>query len=195
MRAAFLLLLAAGCAPDATPEPPEPAQPIRPLAPEAEPSAAAPGADSLDVPTVFDRAEVVFDTLEPEPARRVEIPEPAPPPRPQPTPRSTPEPEPPPLPPPAPAPPVAGSCDVRESESFCFAYTGATWSTEAAEANCAEAPGSTFSVRECPAEGRIATCVFRRGEAPARQIVYTYYAPYDLGLARLACPGRFTEVE
>ena len=83
---------------------------------------------------------------------------------------------------------------MRETESFCFAYTGATWTAQTAEAHCAEAPNATFRAAECPAEGRIATCVFRRGEAPSRQIVYTYYEPYDVDLARIACPGRFTVV-
>lgn len=83
---------------------------------------------------------------------------------------------------------------MRSTEGFCFTYTGATWDRQAAESHCAAAPNSVFEAGECPAERRIATCVFRRGEAPARQIVYTYYEPYDIDLARIACPGRFTEI-
>lgn len=146
-------------------------------------------------PTVFDAAEAIFDTLEPPPRPGIEIPEvTAPTPRPPPPrPSTTPLPAPEPLPPPLPPPPVAGSCDVTATESYCFTYTGAAWSAPSAEEHCATAPDATFSLGECPTEGRIGTCVFRRGETPSREIIYTYYEPYDLGLARIACPGRFTE--
>ena len=190
MRAAALaLLVLAGCARGSADEPAAPLAesdaPERP-APEAD---APRGADAPDeAETVFDGAEVVFDTLEPEPRPPVEIPEPAPPPpRPQPAPRPAP-------PPPPPGPPVAGSCDVRETEGFCFAYTGTGWDLAEAEGGCAEAPSSTFAPEACPQEGRIGTCVFTRDDGTDRRIVYTYYAPYDLDLARLACiGGEFTE--
>lgn len=162
------------------------------LRPEAE----GPGPERATPRTVFDAANAIFDTLEPPQRPGIEIPDPAPPrtrPQPRPAPTPVPDPAPPPLPPPSPAPPVAGSCDVRGTESYCFTYTGAAWSAASAEEHCDAAPDATYRGAECPAEGRIATCVFRRGEAPSREIVYTYYAPYDLGLARLACPGRFTE--
>ena len=205
LRAAlvFALLLPplAGCGREATPG----------ASPEASRerdrnASSPPEADPFDPPlaegrlrpqaeTVFDAAEAVFDTLEPRYRPGIEIPvAPRPRPRPRPTPPPIPEPGPPSLPPPSPSPPVAGSCDVRSTEGFCFTYTGATWDRQTAENHCAAAPNSSFQAGECPAERRIATCVFRRGEAPARQIVYTYYEPYDLDLARIACPGRFTEI-
>lgn len=169
---------------------------------EASGETATPGGDDLpdrpEAQTVFDAAEAVFDTLEPPQRRTVEIreaPRPQPQPRPLPIPVPEPTPLPDPLPPLSPSPPVAGSCDVRDSESYCFTYTGATWSAAAAEQNCAEAPEASFQAAECPVEGRIATCVYRRGEAPSREIVYTYYEPYDINLARIACPGRFIEID
>ncbi|MEL6616226.1 MAG: hypothetical protein AAFQ43_10835, partial [Bacteroidota bacterium] len=193
---ALLLLPLAGCAERTDAGPDAPAG----TADALDAPRVAPEADDLpdrpEAQTVFDAAEAVFDTLEPPQRQTIEIaeaPQPTPPPRPTPTPVPDPIPEP--LPPLAPVAPVAGSCDVRESESYCFTYTGATWSAAAAEQNCSEAPEATFRPAECPSEGRIATCVYRRGEAPAREIVYTYYEPYDLGLARIACPGRFTEVD
>ena len=150
---------------DAPPTPPEPS-------PRAEPP-----------PTPFDAAEAAFDTVEP-PEQVVRFP-----PRPAPPPRPTPRPAPP--PPPGPA----GSCDVRASEGFCFAFTGEGWTPAAARAQCDAAPGATFAPAACPREGRIATCTFERPSAPGREIVYTYYAPYDPALAELACPGTFARVE
>jgi hypothetical protein len=100
-----------------------------------------------------------------------------------------------------PAPALAGSCDVRPAESYCFAYTGPAWTPDAASANCAAAPGATFRTAACPVSGRIATCTFRRPSEPDRELVYTTYAPADadlrsaLDLARLACPGTFEPVE
>lgn len=190
-----LALLATGCAeePPAGPEVPPRAIDSGGVVPEAPPDSTTVAAEDAGVETVFDAAAVVFDTTEPPQQPRVLIQEPI---TPQPRPRGPAPPPPPaplPLPPPAPDPPVAGSCDVRATESYCFTYTGAAWSTGTAEDHCANAPEASFRAAECPVEGRIGTCVFRRGETPSREIVYTYYAPYDLGLARLACPGRFTE--
>lgn len=139
-------------------------------------------------PTPFDAAPVVFDTSEPpEVAVQIPVPERPPPPRPLPAP------VPPPAPPPAVDPGPAGSCDVQRGEDFCFDYTGSGWTPDAAREHCAGAPASSFGAGTCPATGRIATCVFRRPSEPTRELTYTYYAPYDLGLARLACPGLFTE--
>ena len=145
-------------------------------------------------------AAVVFDTTEP-PEVVVRIPDAAPPRGPAPGPeRREPEPTRPERPerPPPPAPPgrgPSGSCNVRATEGYCFAYTGAGWSPRSARANCAGAPGATFDPGACPLDDRIATCAFRRPSAPEREILYTYYAPADLVLAELACPGTFTEVE
>ena len=134
------------------------------------------------LPPTDDRPPVVFDTVEaPRP-----VPTPAPPPPPEPL-------APPTLPPAAPParPGVAGSCDVRPDESYCFAYTGTGWTPASAAAHCAVAPDATFRPAPCPTAGRIATCTFRRPSDPSREIVYTTYAPADLDLARLACPGVF----
>ncbi|MEM6326815.1 MAG: hypothetical protein AAF791_06800 [Bacteroidota bacterium] len=161
---------------------------------EAETADAPPAEPGTTAPTVFDAANAVFDTLEPPPRSSIEIREPVEPdPRQPPPPAPEPVPDPAPLPPPSPAPPVAGSCDVRGTENYCFTYTGAAWSASSAEEHCAAAPDAAYEPAECPEDGRIATCVFRRGETPSREIVYTYYEPYDLALARIACPGRFTE--
>lgn len=176
--ASVLLLLVAGCGSDPAPR----SAPNEPLAADAD--------DSARPPTPFSGAPAVFDTTEP-PEQVVQIV-----PRPEPPPAARPDPTPPaPRPPPPPASGgPSGSCDVRGSEGFCFTYTGAGWSPRDARANCAEAPGADFSPGTCPTEGRIATCAFRRPSAPDREIVYTYYEPFDPVLAELACPGTFTRL-
>lgn len=144
---------------------------------------------------------VVFDTTEP-PEVVVRIPEAAPPQGPAPSesqdrperPPERPRPERPPPPAPLGRGP-SGSCDVRATEGYCFAYTGPGWSPRSARANCAGAPGAAFDPGACPLDGRVATCAFRRASEPDREILYTYYAPADLVLAEIACPGTFTEVE
>jgi hypothetical protein len=152
---------------------------------EPDPDAAAPEAPAAPAPPA-DEGPAPSDALEP-PETVVEIaPRPAPPPAPDP------EPAPPP-PPPASGP--SGSCDVRATEGFCFTYTGPGWTPREAAANCDAAPGARFGPGTCPLDGRVAACAFRRPSAPDREIVYTYYAPYDLGLAELACPGAFTRLE
>lgn len=81
---------------------------------------------------------------------------------------------------------------MRPAEAYCFAYAGPAWTPAAASANCAGAPGATYRAAPCPTTGRIATCAYRRASEPDRELVYTTYAPADLDLARLACPGTFT---
>ena len=135
-----------------------------------------------------DRSQTVFDT--------VEVSETPPALRPEPSAERRPELLAPPAAPRAPRDAaVAGSCDVRPAEGYCFAYTGGAWTPTAADAHCAAAPGATFRPDPCPTAGRVATCTFRRPSDPAREIVYTTYAPADLDLARLACPGVFAIVE
>ncbi|MDT0632471.1 hypothetical protein RQM47_15095 [Rubrivirga sp. S365] len=155
-----------------------------------EPPATAPPHDVRPALREGRAAPVVFDTTEP-PEVVVRIPEvpDAPTPRgPQPSPR----PEPPPPAPPGGGP--SGSCDVRATEGYCFAYTGAGWTPRAARANCAGAPAAAFEPGACPLAERIATCAFRRPSEPDREILYTYYAPADLVLVEIACPGTFTVV-
>lgn len=172
-RPFLLLALALGVA-GCRGEPPEP--PAPPM--QSEPA------------TPFDAAPLVFDTTEP-PEQTVQIP-PRPAPRPPEPTRTPPLPEPtPPAPPPA---GVSGSCDVRATEGFCFAYTGPGWTAAEAEDHCDAAPDAAFGPAACPLDDRVATCVYRRPSAPGREIVYTYYAPFDLTLAELACPGTFTRV-
>ncbi|MEM7789569.1 MAG: hypothetical protein AAF594_17755 [Bacteroidota bacterium] len=148
-------------------------------APEAEPTSPVDTASVEAPPTPFD------DALEVEPAEPpeqvVEIT-----PRPEPTP-----PPPEPIPEPAPELEASGSCDVRETEGFCFAYTGDGWTPDAAETHCAEAPDSAYLGAACPLLGRIATCTFVRPDDATLEVVYTYYEPYDPALAELACPGDF----
>lgn len=172
----LLPLFLAACQPDAS-------------GPGGDPSPAhedAPPQDTVRTAplTPFDAAETVFDTTEP-PEVVVEIP-PLPPPAP-----------PPPRPDPAPPPPEGpvGSCDVRATEGYCFAYTGDAWTPEAARTQCDAAPEATFTAGTCPSADRTATCTFERDSAPGREIVYTYYAPYDPALAAIACPGRFERIE
>ena len=163
-------------------------------APTREPPAATGGAERPPGPPA-----IVFDTTEP-PEVVVQIPKPEPDP---PRPAVEPDPEPPPRPrPPRPRPPPppprggpSGSCDVRATEGYCFAYTGAGWTPASARANCDGAPSATFGPGACPLADRIATCAFRRPSEPDREILYTYYAPADLLMAELACPGTFTVVE
>lgn len=90
---------------------------------------------------------------------------------------------------------VAGSCDVRSTEQFCFTYTGEGWSPGAAQEHCGQAPDTDFRTQACPVDKRIATCVFRRDDDPAQEITYTYYEPFDPALAEIACPGEFQLVE
>lgn len=179
-----LALLVTSCSSDTSPEPPaELASGARDLADSVlvEPED--------DPPTPFDAGEAVFDTMEP-PEQTVEFP-------PRPTP---PPPAPLPVPPPTPAPtpqPVegAGSCDIRGGESYCMSFSGQGWTSADARAVCDGAPDATFSAGACPLADRIATCAFVPPEGENREIVYTYYAPYDLALAELACPGTFTRIE
>lgn len=178
---AVAALAAAGCGPDAPPEPPPPAQ-----APALAERPAGPP------PTPFDASDVVFEPATPEepPESVVEIP-PRPP---APAPRALPPGLAPPPPPPS-ARGLSGSCDVRASEGFCFTFTGDGWTPQAARAQCDAAPESSFGAGACPLADRVATCAFERPSAPGREIVYVYYAPYDLALAELACPGTFTALE
>jgi hypothetical protein len=60
---------------------------------------------------------------------------------------------------------------------------------------CDAAPDAQFGPGACPLADRIATCAFEQPSSPGQEIVYTYYAPYDVALAELACPGRFTRLE
>ena len=139
----------------------------------------------------FERSAMVFDTTEPPPVPVVIQPRPPPPPEPAPRPAPRP-PEPTPRPP---EPAASGSCDVQDTESFCFAYTGDGWSRQAAREHCDAAPDSRYRPATCPSENAVATCRFTRDGAPTLEIVYTYYAPYDLMLAELACPGDFERIE
>ena len=163
----------------------EPAEPPRPLHSDAPPARQDPPDAASPMP--FDASDVVFEPAEP-PEAVVQIPpKPPPPPPPLPAPNL--------LPPPPPSRGPSGSCDVRETEGFCFAYTGAGWTPQDARAQCAAAPDARFGPGTCPLADRIATCAFERASAPGREIVYTYYAPYDLALAELACPGTFTRLD
>ena len=183
MRRAFALLsvLLASCAPDSSPDLEEGGATVETPA-AADTATAAP-------PTPFDAADVVFDTIEP-PEQIVQFP-------PRPAPLPQPRPVPPAPRPPAPPPPDApsGSCDVRASEGYCLAFAGRGWTQREARSVCDAAPDSRFGPGACPLADRIATCAFEQPSAPGQEIVYTYYAPYDLALAELACPGRFTRIE
>ena len=170
------LIALAGCRADAPP-----------------PAASGPGLADAAPPTPFDAGGAVFEPPAPQepPEAVVQIPpRPPPPPPPLPAPRLVPAP-----PPPPPSRGTSGSCDVRASEGFCFAFTGDGWTPAAARAQCDAAPESAFGPGTCPLADRIATCAFERPSAPGREIVYTYYAPYDPALAELACPGTFTRLD
>ena len=146
-------------------------------APERAPAPAA-----VPAPTPFDSARVTVDTLGEPPEATVEIPQrPVPPPEPRPRPPSI-------------APITrgpAGSCDVGGAERYCLTFTGEGWTPESARGRCAEAPDAAFGAGACPVARRIATCTYAPSSAPDREAVYTYYAPYDVALAELACPGTF----
>ena len=176
----LLVLPACGDEPASSPEP-------RSVRATAQDSTIAPT-------TLYDDAPVVYDTVEIAPSEMVFAAPREDPPVPAPIP--VPDPAPPPVPPqpprPARPPPtergVSGSCDVRSTENFCFTYTGPSWTPTTASAHCRLAPSSAFASVSCPSSGRIATCTFVRDE---QMLVYSYYAPYALELARLACPGEF----
>ncbi len=181
----FLLLLAtvaAGCADETTPNAPVTARTAPALdtvtraAAGPPPAPAAPSAAPFDAP--FDAPTTVFDTVESPPARRLEPPPPPPAPA---------GPEPPPD-----AATVWGRCDVRETEGFCFSYVGAGWTAAEAERHCRRVPSGTFGPSACADAERVATCAFERPDANGQTLVYTYYAPYAVDLARLACPGEFS---
>ncbi|MGB3542668.1 MAG: hypothetical protein WBA11_07085, partial [Rubrivirga sp.] len=113
--ALIVALTLASCGPDTSPPGDEP--PTRVEAPAQDD-------DSTEIesqpPTPFDVPDVVFDTMEP-PEQVVQFP-PRPTPRPRvPRPRPAP-PRPAPLPPPDDAP--SGSCDVRQAEGYCLAFSG-----------------------------------------------------------------------
>lgn len=160
---------------------------------EPEPSNERRSPSTPDPSTLFDVAPAEFDTVETPPREMVFGP-----------PTEAPSPPAPPVPPeavpPAPPPPrmnppplptergVSGSCDVRSTEDFCFTYSGTGWTPSTAEAHCRLAPASSFGAATCPTADRIATCTFVRD---GQMLVYSYYAPYALDLARLACPGEF----
>lgn len=172
VAAVFAAAWAAGCGPASEPpEPPPPPSDVRaPRVTPVRPLDVPPAAPQTDD---FDASPVVFDTVEPPPA--------APPPPDEPPDATT-------------ASGVSGSCDVRASENFCFAYTGTGWTPRLARTHCGRAPGAAFAASACPSADRIATCEFERPDAPGQTLVYTYYAPYPVELARLACPGTFDEV-
>ena len=80
---------------------------------------------------------------------------------------------------------------MRGAEGYCLTFTGDGWTPESARGRCAEAPDAAFDAGACPVVRRIATCTYTPSSAPGRETVYTYYAPYDIALAELACPGVF----
>lgn len=184
-RLLLLALVLAACRTDPPQATPDADGPDTTAASEAPPDTVSTDQPPSPPPTPFDAAEVVFDTIEP-PEQVVQIP-----PRPAPPSAPTPGARPAPTPPPA----ASGSCDVRATEGYCFTYTGDGWTPETARDQCASAPDATFGAGTCPLQGRIATCTFERPSAPGREILYTYYAPYDPTLAELACPGTFTRIE
>ncbi len=162
-------------------------EPDAPASSEAAEPAFASSAEAPEDDESFDASDMVFEPAEP-PEAVVQIPPRPPAPPPLPAPDLT--------PPPLPAPRAqAGSCDVRETEGYCFAYTGDSWSTADARAQCTAAPAARFADAACPLADRVATCTFERPSAPGKEIVYTYYAPYELALAELACPGAFERVD
>ncbi len=157
----------AGCGPASeTPEPPS-------LVEARPPVAVPPLVPTQPQTDTFEAPAVVFDTIEPPPPRP-----PTPPPD-----------DPGEAPPPSTGP--SGSCDVRASEAFCFDYEGTGWTPRLARDHCGRAPGARFGAGACPDADRIATCTFERPDAPGQTLVYAYYAPYPVDLARLACPGAF----
>ncbi|WP_412060277.1 hypothetical protein [Rubrivirga sp. IMCC45206] len=189
VRVLLLALALAACGPgDRAPEPAPEAAPTAPGTPAAPLPPADVGTDGggEDPAQPYDGSTVVFDPSEPPETVTQIPPRPAPP---------TPRPSTPP-PPPAPEPlGPSGSCDVRSTEGYCFAFTGETWTPSAARSQCAAAPEASYAPATCPLDGRVATCTFERPSQPGREIVYTYYAPYDPRLAELACPGTFARVE
>ena len=82
----------------------------------------------------------------------------------------------------------AGSCDLRASETMCYAFTGAGWTTEAGRTECA---AGTFQTQACPTADRIGECVYQPGGDAAREITYTFYAPMDPLIAEGVCRGTF----
>lgn len=183
----LLLLTLAGCAD----EPPASALPTgAPPTPATGPDTARslpPPPGPAAEPRAFDGPTTVFDTVESPPPRTLSPPRPVPadPPVP-PSPPDRPE-------PPSDAAAVWGRCDVRPAEPFCFSYVGTGWTPDEAETHCAAAPGGAFGPAACPDAQRIGTCTFERPGADGQTLVYTYYAPYPVDLARLACPGAFED--
>ena len=85
----------------------------------------------------------------------------------------------------------AGTCDVGAAEPMCFAFSGTSWTAEAAEAECSHAAGGVFQTAACPTEDRIGECVYRPDGDAAREIVYTFYRPMDPLIAEGVCRGTF----
>jgi|GEM_PF-3546452 len=184
MRGLLLLTLlalpAAGCADDPPPERPAAPRPPAAAAQDSSRLAALPRPAPAS-PEPFDAPSTVFDTVESPPPRSFTPPAPAPPPTAPPA-RPVPQPD---------ASTVWGRCDVRETEGFCFSYVGAGWTAADVERHCAQVPSGDFGPVSCTDAERVATCTFERPDADGQTLVYTYYAPYAVDLARLACPGDF----
>ena len=83
---------------------------------------------------------------------------------------------------------VAGSCDLRASETMCYAFTGSGWTAEAGRTECA---AGTYQAQACPTADRIGECIYQPGGDAAREITYTFYAPMDPLIAEGVCRGTF----
>lgn len=188
MRGLLLLTLlslpASGCADEPSPDDPAPTRPpAAPVTVTRDSSGFVADAPAVPAPEPFDAPSTVFDTVESPPPRSFSPPPPAPaPPPPTPPARPAPQPD---------ATTVWGRCDVRETEGFCFSYVGAGWTSADAERHCRQVPSGAFGPAACAEAERVATCTFERPDADGQTLVYTYYAPYAVDLARLACPGAF----
>lgn len=84
-----------------------------------------------------------------------------------------------------------GHCDVRASDNLCIDFTGSAWSQLTAQAECENAPRSSFRTETCPSGNRIGTCVIHPNGDAALELVHSFYEPMDAILAEAICPGRF----
>jgi len=73
--------------------------------------------------------------------------------------------------------PVVGSCDVTSLMGICLAYTGSTWTTSAAQAQCAATGGGVFSTNNCSRKNCVSECYVAM--TPGQEAIYYFYSSYD----------------
>lgn len=85
----------------------------------------------------------------------------------------------------------AGSCDVTATLGYCMEYRGEDWTRQDALDDCSTAPGGAFGDSSCPAVDQVGVCAYLPRGTEESRIIYIFYAPMDIGTAKMSCPGTF----